>query len=531
MRFLPGWIVSLALVTALLTSEAGAADRCGDVDLSKLTSRIYVSPKGTDSDSCGANASSPCGSIQRGIDRCGAKSCGVLVRYGLYSLTEPIRLRQGVNVYGRCVFDGDSDRKYRSVIEAPPDGKPGITADKIFLGTVLDGVFVRGSDATSPGGASIAMTVSNSIVRNSGPLGLTIAHSILSSGKGANGAPGQTSPGNSGGGGAPGWQQAGPGGAGGPACPSSSNPQEPGRGGVGGPGTWNNSKGCFAYCACSANNNPSGQAGQESGQAKGGDGGPGGGPGKGCRADNKGPEDGFQGRPGNPGSCGKVGGTTTADIWGTFSGTDWHPDLGGSGNAGYTGSGGGGGGGGGACAYMDRDFHWHDVNGMPGGGAGGGGCGGPGGQGGQQGGASFPIVIYSSTLTASLFTRVTLVPGPGGQGGAGAIGGQGGPGGPGGGGAGGHFDDFQCPGSGGPGGAGGQGGAGSGGAGGNGGPSVGVALVSTTNTHELGSVSIYGWHAATGGPGGAGGQNDPKQCQGEKGAGGLAGGGDYAHYW
>src|SRR5271170_5425058 len=154
------------------------ADRCGDVDVWNLTSHIYVSPKGTDSDSCGASPSSPCGSIQRGIDRCGAKGCGVLVRYGLYSLTEPIRLREGVSVYGRCVFDGDSDRKYRSVIVAPPDGKPGIIADKILLRTVLDGVFVRGSDATSPGGASIAMTISNSIFRNPGPVGLAIAHTI-----------------------------------------------------------------------------------------------------------------------------------------------------------------------------------------------------------------------------------------------------------------------------------------------------------------------------------------------------------------
>ena len=251
------------------------ADRCGDVDVWNLTSHIYVSPKGTDSDSCGASPSSPCGSIQRGIDRCGAKGCGVLVRYGLYSLTEPIRLRQEVSVYGRCVFDGDSDRKYRSVIVAPPDGKPGIIADKILLRTVLDGVFVRGSDATSPGGASIAMTVSNST-------GLAIEHTILSSGKGADGAPGQTLLGNSGEGGAePQWVAGGPGGGGGQACPSSSS-SLPGRGGDGGPGTWNNSKGCAFECACSNNNDPQGKPGQDSGDAKGGGVGGGGHPGPGC---------------------------------------------------------------------------------------------------------------------------------------------------------------------------------------------------------------------------------------------------------
>ena len=208
MRFAPRWAIPLAVVAALPAGAAGAADRCGNTDLSALTSRIYVSPAGTDSDTCGTSSSTACQSIQRGIDRCGGAGCGVLVRYGLYTLTDSIRLKDAVNVYGRCVFGNGPDHKYRSVIEAPPDGKPAITAAGINAPTLLDGVFVKGSDATSPGGASIAMTVSDSTA-------LTITNSTLSSGKGANGAPGQTFSGNSGGGG----QQ---GGSGGRACPSSS---------------------------------------------------------------------------------------------------------------------------------------------------------------------------------------------------------------------------------------------------------------------------------------------------------------------
>jgi F5/8 type C domain len=519
MRLAPGWIIPLGLVIVLAAGAAGAADRCGNADLSALTSRIYVSPAGTDSDSCGTSSSTSCQSIQRGIDRCGGAGCGVLVRYGLYTLPEAIRLKDAVNVYGRCVFDNGADHKYRSVIEAPPDGKPAITAASINSPTLLDGVFVKGSDATSPGGASVAMTVSDSGA-------LTITNSTLSSGKGADGAPGQTFSGNSGGGGAqPGWQQAGPGGGGGPACPSSGSPL-PGRGGDGGPGTWNRGEGCFLECDCKNNNDPTGQTGQDSGDVKGAGGGGGGHPGPSCSGSgHESVGDGGQGSPGNPGSCSAVGGATTADIWGAFTGTDWHPGRGGSGVPGSTGSGGGGGGGGGACTYYTEGGGWRDDNGLPAGGGGGGGCGGPGGQGGQQGGASIVIVLFKSAAT---IMGDVLVPGPGGQGGAGAIGSQGGPGGSGASGAQGRNGFRGCPGSGGPGGVGGQGGAGGGGAGGNGGPSVGTAFVSSDYKF---SRFIYDVQPGPRGLGGAGGKNAPDQCQAAKGSDGVNGGGGKWNHW
>ena len=141
-RFAPACILGLALVPTL--AAAAAADQCGDADLSQLKARFYVAPTGTDSDSCGTVATAACLSIQQGIKRCSGAPCAVLVRYGLYSLEESIKLSNGVSVYGRCVFSGDSARKYRSAIEAPPDGKPGIVADKINLPTLLDGVLRLG---------------------------------------------------------------------------------------------------------------------------------------------------------------------------------------------------------------------------------------------------------------------------------------------------------------------------------------------------------------------------------------------------
>jgi hypothetical protein len=532
MRSRPGWIVSLALVAALLTGEAGAADRCGDVDLSKLTTRIYVTPTGTDSDSCGASPSIPCQSIQRGIDRCGHQGCGVLVRYGLYSLREPIRLRDGVSVYGRCVFDSDSDRKYRSVIEAPQDGKPGIIADKIVHRTVLDGVFVRGSDVTSPGGASIAMTVSNSPI-SLGDLGLTIAHSILSSGKGADGASGGT--GVTGGEGGWGSDAAGYiGGAGGAAC-------DGGTAGKGGKGADANRvkvsvEDCFFYCKCEDANESGGETGSPSGAANGG---PGRGRGhEGCACDGshtfQDAEDGASADPGQPGACASTGGVPNANIWGGFDGTNWVSMRGGQGSPGAVGAGGGGGGSGGYAVSMRNGIH--PVSGRSGGGGGGGGCGGEGGIGGQQGGASIPLVLFESSVQTG---DLVLVSGPGGRGGSGGTGGTGGAGGQG------HLGEIgrkvtvygtacvnQAPGNGGIGGHGGQGGAGGGGGGGDGGPSVGIALVGNAKV-DSNSAGIYASQPGTGGTFGQGGRNASDQCKGADGNPGIPGGGkgDWKRAW
>jgi len=529
MRLARGLMVPLGLILALAGNAARAADQCGDADLSKLAGRIYVAPSGSDSPSCGASASGPCQSVQQGINRCAGANCGVLVRYGLYALADTVQLRDGVSVYGRCVFDGDTDRKYRSVLQAPAGGKPAINSAKINTPTLLDGFFVWGSDATTPGGASIAMTVIDSSQ-------LTLRWTQLASGKGADGAPGTTS--TSAGQGATGGPSVGDsGGEGGNACGGGTLQ---GKGGKGADIQQVSSWGCFVTCKCQNNNYPNsvGRAGQDSGAVKGGGGG---GRGRaGCACDERGgdnPEDGPSGVPGNAGACGSQGGTVDGNAWGRFNGVNWTPTRGGHGGSGAVGSGGGGGGSGGYAAFLSGDFSVYDAHGRPGGGGGGGGCGGDGGTGGQQGGASVPIVVVNSSVNmAGDHYRNLFIPGPGGRGGNAGRGGMGGPGGPGVPGGRGHFTrytvrlvcDGSVPGNGGEGGPGGQGGAGSGGAGGNGGPSIGIALVGQSPAPDN-NQGIYEGQPGAGGNKGSGGQNspspgDPMPCTGADGAPGVAGG-------
>ncbi len=527
MRFKPGFTIAFGLVLILAGSAAfAAADQCGDADLSKLTTRIYVAPAGSDSAACGASAAAPCQSIQQGINRCSGAGCGVLVRYGRYDLTATIQLKDGVSVYGRCVFAGDVDRKYRSVLLAPAEGQPAFNAANINTPTGLDGFFVRGSDATTPGGASIAMTVSNSA-------GLTLRWTQLVSGKGADGAPGTHTDGGQGGNG---WGPSGnTGGPGGDACDGNA---QGGKGGKGADIQQVASSGCFITCKCSNNNYPNslGQSGQDSGAVKGGRGGDRGG--SGCACDDRvgsTPENGHGGWEGSPGACGTQGGVVAGNSWGGFNGVSWVPTRGGQGgSSGTVGSGGGGGGSGGYAAFLSGDGHTYDAPGRPGGGGGGGGCGGRGGSGGQQGGASIPLVLFNSSVNMDGITYKNLfIPGPGGRGGNGGQGGAGGPGGAGTQGGGGHYQQFtvwgacdgSVPGSGGQGGNGGQGGAGAGGAGGNGGPSIGIVLLDKSSPlpNEQG---IYAGQPGAKGSRGSGAQNDSKQCKGADGADGVAGGTD-----
>ncbi|MFO1432005.1 MAG: hypothetical protein U1F76_17995 [Candidatus Competibacteraceae bacterium] len=505
--------LSFGLVLLLAGGVAFAADRCGDADLSKLASRIYVAPTGGDSPTCGASAAAPCQSIQQGIDRCNGAGCGVLVRYGRYDLTATIQLKDGVSVYGRCVFDGDVDRNYRSTLLAPAGGQPAFNAANINTPTWLDGFFVRGSDATTPGGASIAMTVSNSA-------GLTLRWIQLIGGKGADGAPGSRTDGGQGGNG---WGPSGDtGGPGGDACGGNA---QGGKGGQGADFQQVSSDTCAIWCYCHNNNYPNsrGRDGAASGNIAGGSGKEPAARGAGCDNHTDTAQDGFTGDPGKTGACALQGGTADPDIFGDFSGGHWIPGQGNGGQTGDVGSGGGGGGSGGMAVLPG-----HDIPGRPGGGGGGGGCGGAGGTGGQQGGASIPLVLVQSAVPRS---NSILIPGPGGSGGAGGMGGQGGPGGSGHSGAAGHnlhvyqwaaYDVWQ-PGAGGTGGDGGYGGAGAGGAGGNGGPSIGIALVGTSPALPN-DQGIYAGQPGAGGSKGVGGQNDSTQCKGADGADGVGGG-------
>jgi hypothetical protein len=490
--------------------------RCADADLSALTSVVYVSPQGSDGASCGATSAAPCRTVQQGIHRCGP-DCGVLVRHGLYPLSATIQLKEGVSVYGGCVFDGTITRPYRSTLQAPPDGTPAINASGVNTPTTLYGLVVLGSDATTPGQASIAMTVSSSS-------GLTLHHNVLVAGRGADGAPGvqpaQADRGEDG---------KGAGGDGGRACPSAPVPGA-GKGGSGGPEQTFSVKGCFLACVCTSNGFSSGDDGSESEAVEGGTGGGAGGDGCGCSAapGHDGVPDGNRGQPGATGPCATQGGSASSNIWGTFSVGKWTPTSGGAGGAGEVGSGGGGGGAGGMALITHVSSDPSTYPGLAGGGGGGGGCGGDGGGGGGQGGASIPLVLVASRAT---LIQNSFIPGPGGKGATGGRGGAGGTGGDGGPGDIGHYHKIEqvgfceadVPGSGGPGGGGGQGGAGAGGAGGNGGPSIGIALVGGSPA-PANDTGIYAGTAGAGGSRGPGGQNASGQCQGAAGALGATGG-------
>jgi hypothetical protein len=210
---------SATLTLEVIRVSLGAPQvSCGDADLSRLASRIYVSPTGADTPTCGLAVVSPCASISSGIAACGASGCGVLVRYGLYKnkTNATVVLRSGVSVYGGCVFDGPN-RNYRTVIEATPDlppGTPAISAASINLPTTVHGLVVLGKDETAAGTASIAMTIS-------GSKGLTLVESTLAAGRGGDGATGGSSQGQLGGNGQSGNGGSGVSGVGaGPSCPA-----------------------------------------------------------------------------------------------------------------------------------------------------------------------------------------------------------------------------------------------------------------------------------------------------------------------
>jgi len=192
---------------------------CGDADLSKLTSLVYVSPQGNDSSSCGQNVGSPCKTIQQGITNCRGEGCAVLVRYGVYALAAPVQLADGISLYGSCIFD-ETSFKYRSMIV----GRPALRASDIKKPTTLYGFVIVGSNAANAGEASLAMVISNST-------GLVLGKDVLTSGKGGNGGSGGSTTGEIGGYG--GYAIGNSGGAGGRACPSNPPPGSTGEGGRG----------------------------------------------------------------------------------------------------------------------------------------------------------------------------------------------------------------------------------------------------------------------------------------------------------
>src|SRR5260370_13714670 len=145
-------------------ARVGADVTCGKADLSKLTSRIYVTTSGTDSDTCGASYTQACKTIGKGIARCEAKGCGVLVGWGEYQPAQTIALRDGVNIYGGYVSANPTGSEFRWRVDPPANGQPAVQANAINdIGVLFQGFKLAGSNAGSPtGGASITLLVTSS---------------------------------------------------------------------------------------------------------------------------------------------------------------------------------------------------------------------------------------------------------------------------------------------------------------------------------------------------------------------------------
>jgi uncharacterized protein YjbI with pentapeptide repeats len=135
---------------------------CGKADLSGLTSRIYVSTTGTDSDSCGASYAEPCRTIPKGIERCAADGCGVLVAWGQYTPKLPVTLTSGKSLYGGCLPKRLAQPDYFSVIMAPPFtmeflhlnclNSPALYAVDVDLPTRVQGFQLVGPPGSNPEG-------------------------------------------------------------------------------------------------------------------------------------------------------------------------------------------------------------------------------------------------------------------------------------------------------------------------------------------------------------------------------------------
>jgi uncharacterized protein YjbI with pentapeptide repeats len=469
---------------------------CGDADLSHLTSRIYVSADGEDSELCGTSFALPCRTIARGIERCDGNGCGVLVSWDEYPLTSSISLRDGVDVYGGCLPAVQAAPAYFSVVLAPAEGKPAMEARDLSTPTVVQGFQLNGSNPSGTGSVvSVALQLTDS-------RGLSILDSEVVAGRGGAGSTGgQGTTARDG------------------VAGSGRTPGSVSCAGAGGEGAVERvakaDVGAFRVkCKYSCSENAcygwTGARSTSSGYAYGGA------PGQdGCSGECWGPDGkkGETGDSGYPGRCG-TGGNPVNDTSGSFNDGRWQPSVG---LAGSAGGGGGGGGGGGSGGFKITVCFWvpSNNNGNPGGGGGSGGCGGGEGKGGVQGGASFAVVALRSAADFSGSAIISGSGGGGGRGGAGVTGGARGAGAPG--------LTKQSGGNGGDGGPGGIGGAGGGGGGGNGGPSVGIALVGESAIETANATFYTGQSGAPGGSGPGGSPKESGACRGSDGGTGKAG--------
>ena len=382
---------------------------------------------GADPRGSGLQPSDPTGDLRFGIQQAVANGRSqVWLSVGVYTLRDPLVLREAIGIYGGYDAEFRSRTRARAtvLVEAPT----ALRVEDLVGEATIDSVDWVASSAAGAGNSSIAI-----IVRDSGGF-FSLRNATVTAGRGADGAPGGS--GVIGGDGLAGFDGS-----------AAFGGQGAGGGGRGGNGQVERA-------------GLPGEVGASNGAPCGGQGGAGGFLGIGCSDGD--PENGKDGGPGCLGTRGAEGPAGSAH--GFLDDAGYAPADGSAGGQGGQGGGGGGAGAGGGerCAPL-----WFGT-GRGGGGGGGGGMGGQGGFGGGGGGASIGIALYRS---AAFLDNVLVRTQGGGQGGAGGPGGPGGEGGSGGVGA---TSSRSTEGDGGRGGPGGRGGTGGCGGGGGGGPSVGL---------------------------------------------------------
>ncbi|MEO1411698.1 MAG: pentapeptide repeat-containing protein [Bacteroidota bacterium] len=442
---------------------------------------------GSDTPSCGTLAA-PCQTIPYALERCSGSNCQVQLEFGQYQLTSSLTLRDGASIIGGYV-NGVRNSTFQSRI-LPAEGQLTLLGSDINSKTNLENLIVEGPDLSSAGAASRILQLSDSP-------NLHFAQSRLICGQGGPGSNGTT-------------------GSFGSDGPQGNDATET----EGGKRKWNEACSityggigarqgvmevtCFPFppkCHCTYTPYESGGGSTANGGFA-----PPTKPGTSecyrClgRKVASSPEPGVDGANG---SCGS-GAPNSGNNIGSFEGTTWQASRGNQGGKGGAGAGGAGGGQGGNCGYCDCvcTSRWI-LLGTPGGGGGAGGCGGTGGTGGQQGGASFGMMLFNSTLNVG--RELVLIGGTGGEGGQGGNGGGGGLGGAGGA----PYPATNACKKGGTGaagskgGSGGTGGTGGGGSGGNGGPSIGLALVNNSTVAGM-AIDYFAGSSGSVGTGGSG---------------------------
>jgi uncharacterized protein YjbI with pentapeptide repeats len=131
---------------------------CGGSDLSGVANPVFVSPQGTDTDTCGANPATACKTLVRALSRCSASSCTILAMFGEYALPATLAFNSqttpaAARLVGGCVPSEQTEAGLSSLISAPPGGAPVASVDGVKP-VVLENFKILGSVAAGTNGAS-----------------------------------------------------------------------------------------------------------------------------------------------------------------------------------------------------------------------------------------------------------------------------------------------------------------------------------------------------------------------------------------